>query len=70
MADMQKTVAGKKLNSRILTQFFSYNICLTSQTSSSTFFFKMAAMHKMAAYKKANHQILTQFVPSNMLTTM
>ena len=50
MAAMQKNVAAKKLNSRILTQFFFYNICPTPRTSSSNLFFKMAA--NMAAMQK------------------
>jgi len=43
MAAMQKNVADKKLNSRILTQFFFYSIFPTSRTFSSNLFFKMAA---------------------------
>ena len=34
MAAMHKNVADKKFNSRILTQFLFYSICLTSQASS------------------------------------
>ena len=73
MADMQKTVAGKKLNSRILTQFFSYNICPTPRTSSWTFFFKMAAnmaaMQKTVDDKKLNSHIFTQFFTYNICPT-
>ena len=73
MTAMQKTVADKKLNSRILTQFFFYNICPTPRTSSSTFFSKMAAnmaaMQKNVAAKKLNSRILTQFFFYNICPT-
>ena len=65
--------AKNRLNSRILTQFFSYNICPTPRTSSCTFFFKMAAnmatMQKTVDDKKLKSHIFTQFFTYNICPT-
>ena len=47
-----KNVVDKKLNSRILTQLFFYNICPTPRTSSQTLFFQNGRQYGRHAKKK------------------